>query len=107
MRKGARKMGQKLYELREARGLTQGELAAMAGLPVGSLRNWEQGLRLPQLDAAWQLAQALGISLDTLAGGVFEGRGKPAPPRPRGRPRKHHGGPSGEKKGKGRKAKGE
>jgi transcriptional regulator with XRE-family HTH domain len=66
--------------------------------PPGSLKNWEQGRRLPQLDAAYRLARAVGVSLDELAGQVFEegapaksdGRaeGKPAPKRRVGRGRK-------------------
>lgn len=71
-------MGQRLQELRLKAGLSQSQLARTAGVPVGSLKNWEQGRRLPQLDAAWRLANALGISLDELAGKVFE----PAPTEP-------------------------
>lgn len=65
-------MGQRLQELRDRAGLTQLALAERAGIPVSSLRNWEQGRVLPQLDAAWRLAKALCITLDELAGKVFE-----------------------------------
>jgi transcriptional regulator with XRE-family HTH domain len=61
-------MGERLQQLRHAKGLSQTQLAAAAGVPVGSLRNWEQGHRTPLLDAAARLAKALGISLDVLAG---------------------------------------
>ena len=91
-------MGQRLQRLRQAAGLSQSQLARAAGVPPGSLKNWEQGRRLPQLDAACRLARAVGVSLDELAGRVFEegapaksdGRveGKPTPKRRVGRGRK-------------------
>lgn len=34
--------------LRHEMGLTQEELAALVGVPVGTLRNWEQGRREPR-----------------------------------------------------------
>ena len=71
MGKEARAMGVRLQELRQQAGLSQSQLAKAASIPVGSLRNWEQGLRLPRLDAAYRLAQALGITLDALAGESF------------------------------------
>jgi transcriptional regulator with XRE-family HTH domain len=37
-------------------------------VPIGSLRNWEHGRRTPLLDAAARIAQALGVTLDELAG---------------------------------------
>ena len=67
-------MGSRLKKLREDRGLSQAKLAAAAGVPVGTLRYWEYGLRTPLLDAASRLADALGVSLDELAG-----RSEPAP----------------------------
>jgi transcriptional regulator with XRE-family HTH domain len=78
-----------LYELRQAKGLTQEQLAEAAAVSVGAVRHWEQGTRRLLFGHAYRIAKALSISLDELAGRVFEGRGRPAPPRPRGRPRKH------------------
>ena len=66
-------MGERLQQLRHDAGLSQSELANAAGVPVASLKNWEQGRRLPQFDAAWRLAKALRITLDELAGNVFAG----------------------------------
>lgn len=71
-------MGLRLQEFRQRAGLSQAELAKAARLPAASLRNWEQGRRLPRLDAAYRLAQALGISLDELAGDVFKEEEKPS-----------------------------
>ena len=69
-------MGQRLQRLRQAAGLSQPQLAEAAAVPVASLRNWEQGRRLPQLDAAARLASALGVSLDELAGNEPAHKGK-------------------------------
>jgi transcriptional regulator with XRE-family HTH domain len=63
-------MGQRLQQLRQAKEMTQTELAEAAGVPVGTLRCWEQGRRVPLFDAAIRLARALGVSLDELAGEV-------------------------------------
>jgi transcriptional regulator with XRE-family HTH domain len=66
-------MGGRLQQLRRARGLSQSQLARAAGVPVGSLRGWEQARRTMLVDAAVKLADALGCSLDELVG-----RGPPA-----------------------------
>jgi transcriptional regulator with XRE-family HTH domain len=59
-------MGAMLRALREAAGLSQDQLAQAAGVPVGTLRNWEYGRREPLLSAAGRLAAALGVSVDEL-----------------------------------------
>jgi transcriptional regulator with XRE-family HTH domain len=64
-REGA--MGQQLKRLRAAAGLSQSQLARVAGVPVGTLKNWEQGRREPLLGAAARVARALKVSLDALA----------------------------------------
>jgi transcriptional regulator with XRE-family HTH domain len=61
-------MGKRLKRLREAAGLSQSQLAAAAGVPLGTLRNWEYDRREPLLGAAARLASALGVTLDELAG---------------------------------------
>jgi transcriptional regulator with XRE-family HTH domain len=70
---------------RQQRGMTQPGLAAASGVPVGTIRDYEQGKRDPLLSNARKLALALRVSLDDLADG-------PAPPqtgkKPRGRARK-------------------
>jgi transcriptional regulator with XRE-family HTH domain len=62
--------GQKLKELRTGRGMTQVGLAQASGIPLGTIRDYEQGSRDPLLSNAQRLAAALAVSLD-----VF-----PAPP---------------------------
>jgi transcriptional regulator with XRE-family HTH domain len=61
-------MGDRLRRLRHAAGLSQQRLADLAAVPLGSLRNWEQGRREPLLGPAGRLALALGVTLDELAG---------------------------------------
>lgn len=60
-------MGKRLFRLRKAAGYTQETFAAAAGIPLASLRNYEQDRRVPRLDAAARMARVLSISLDTLA----------------------------------------
>jgi transcriptional regulator with XRE-family HTH domain len=67
-------MGNRLKSLRRGAGLTQPQLAEAAGVPLWTLRAWEQARRTPLFDAAVKLADALGVSLDELAG-----RPTPAP----------------------------
>jgi transcriptional regulator with XRE-family HTH domain len=61
-------MGQRFKRLREEAKMSQEEAALAADLPITTLRNWEQGRRIPRLDHAIRLARALRISLDALAG---------------------------------------
>ena len=60
----AETMGERLKRLREAAGMSQPQLAAAAGVLVGTLRQWEQGRRLPNLEGFFAVADALGASLD-------------------------------------------
>jgi transcriptional regulator with XRE-family HTH domain len=78
-----------LRQLREKAGLTQQQLAEKAGLPLGSLRNHEQGQRLPSWPAIVKLARALGVSADVFAecDEVTEPADEPPPARKR-RPKK-------------------
>ena len=57
-----------MQRIRLAKGLSQTQLARAAQVPVGTLRNWERGRRTPLLDTAARVADALGVSLDELAG---------------------------------------
>jgi transcriptional regulator with XRE-family HTH domain len=60
-------MGQRLQRLRREAGLSQRGLADRAGVPIGTLRNWEQGRREPYFSTAVRVAMALGVTLDELA----------------------------------------
>jgi transcriptional regulator with XRE-family HTH domain len=77
---------ERLRELRERAGLTQAQLAEASGLPIGSIRNYEQGQREPYWNVVFQLAAALGVSCEAFA--VCAGVSKAAaekPPRGRGK----------------------
>jgi putative transcriptional regulator len=64
--------GQRLKAIREARGWSQGELAARAGVPYETVYRVERGLHHePRVSIAAKLARTLGVSLDVLAG-VYE-----------------------------------
>jgi transcriptional regulator with XRE-family HTH domain len=58
------KFGERLRELRESAGLTQQQLADAAGVPIGSIRNYEQGQREPYWDVVYRLAPVLGVGCD-------------------------------------------
>jgi len=83
-------LGVKLLTLRERCGWTQDQLAERAGVPVGSIRNYEQGRREPPWCALFRLGEALGVG-----GGAFFDTFRPcvgqpveeSQKRPRGRPR--------------------
>jgi transcriptional regulator with XRE-family HTH domain len=64
--------GRRLQELRKKAGLSQSELAIKAGLPISSLQAWEFDRRKPKVDSLL----ALGVGLETLAGGSASKKGK-------------------------------
>ena len=61
--------GKNLKKLRMERGMSQKELAVCAGVSDSAISSYEQRGKLPQLDAAVAIADALGVSLDTLVTG--------------------------------------
>ena len=62
-------LAERVARLREAAGLTQAALAAKSGLTLSNLRQIEQGATAnPRIDTMRQLAKALGVTLDELAG---------------------------------------
>jgi transcriptional regulator with XRE-family HTH domain len=103
------KFAEKLQELRTKVGLSQSQLAHASGVPVWTLRGYEQGRREPLWYVLFRLASALGVSCEAFADCVSnqpapagelpkpkrgrplkarEEEAMPAPKRPRGRPRK-------------------
>lgn len=60
-----------LKEARVGAGLTQAEAAKAAGVPLGTLRRWEQGVNEPSIDCIIQLADVYGVSCDVLLGSGF------------------------------------
>ena len=79
---------ERLRQLREERGITQAGLADASGLPLGSIRNYEQGQREPYWGVVFKLADALGVSCEAFRDCVPRALEPERPPKPRGRPRK-------------------
>jgi transcriptional regulator with XRE-family HTH domain len=81
--------GRHLRGLRKAAGLSRPELARRAGVPAGTLRNWEADRGFPGLPALMRLAGALGVPVKRFAEGVEDpagdeeglARGRPRPGR--------------------------
>lgn len=68
--------GDRLTLAREARGMTQEELAQRLGTRVQTLRNWEDDRSEPRANRLQMLAGVLGVSIVWLLTG--EGEGGPA-----------------------------
>jgi transcriptional regulator with XRE-family HTH domain len=57
---------EKLSKLRNERGLTQQEMANLAGVGIAQMRRYEKGKSSPTLDVIKNIARTLGISADEL-----------------------------------------
>lgn len=68
----ATRMGRRLHAARTARGLSQAELAAAAGVSRQSVGACEAGRNIPRADAAAALAQVLGTSVEALVAAADE-----------------------------------
>lgn len=64
--------GERIRELREAKGWTQLELAKRAGVTPQSVSRWEQGQSNPRLDQLTRVAEALDVDLSAFAGRKLE-----------------------------------
>jgi transcriptional regulator with XRE-family HTH domain len=76
-----KRMAEQLRRLRQAAGLSQAKLADLAKVSVWLVRRWEQTGRTPLFGTVLKVADALGVSLDELAGrqppaGAAKGRKK-------------------------------
>jgi transcriptional regulator with XRE-family HTH domain len=87
---GAAEFGQRLRDLREAAGLTQGKLAEVAGLTLDGISQLERGRRLPGWDTVLALAKSLGVPCTAFEGAEdgSAAEASTAAPRRAGRPRK-------------------
>jgi transcriptional regulator with XRE-family HTH domain len=63
-------IGRHLRNLREAAGLSRAGLARRAGVPAGTLCNWEGDRGFPGPAAFMRLAEALRVTPERLAAGV-------------------------------------
>ncbi len=64
--------GNKLYELRTGRGLTQKELGKLLGVSNKAVSKWETGEAKPRLDTVNKLSALLGVSVSELLGDEAE-----------------------------------
>lgn len=56
---------------RKKAGYTQASAAAATGIPLGTIRRWEQGVNEPDIDSLVVLAKLYGVTTDTLLGTQF------------------------------------
>lgn len=62
----ASRLARNLQQLREARGVTQQQMAKLAGMPRATWTHLESGEGNPTLAVLYRAAQALGVSLEEL-----------------------------------------
>ena len=65
-------VGRRIKAARKKKGLTQEQLAEMADLSATHISVIERGVKVPRLDAFVAIANALGVSADTLLVDVVE-----------------------------------
>ncbi|MBQ8207694.1 MAG: helix-turn-helix transcriptional regulator [Clostridia bacterium] len=65
-------LGQRIYELRKTKNLSQGDLADMLEVSRQSISKWETDTSIPELDKLIKMSEIFGISLDTLVKGEAE-----------------------------------
>jgi transcriptional regulator with XRE-family HTH domain len=63
----AMRFADRLQELRHKAGLSQSQLADKSGIPVWTIRGYEQGKRQPTWDGLFRLAWGLGVSSEAFA----------------------------------------
>ncbi|HKR61245.1 MAG TPA: helix-turn-helix transcriptional regulator [Pyrinomonadaceae bacterium] len=67
-----RAVGARIRRLREAKGLSRGDVATLLKVDVTSLVGWEAGRRLPRDKQRHKLAEIFGTDLDTLFVGTAD-----------------------------------
>lgn len=61
-------VGEKIREIRQAKGLSQRELSGQVNVDRATLTHYELGDRLPSIFILWDIADYLDVSLDELVG---------------------------------------
>jgi transcriptional regulator with XRE-family HTH domain len=62
----AEQLATNIRQLREARGLTQQQIAKVAGVPRATWQNLESGAANPTISVLWRVGSALQVSLEEL-----------------------------------------
>lgn len=57
-----------LRQFRKLKGMTQGELGQLVGVPQSTVSKWEKGAQQPDAEHAAKLSEATGTSLSILLG---------------------------------------
>lgn len=63
-----------MMQLKQARnrtGMTQRDVSEKTGIPLGTLRRWEQGVNDPDTDNLVRLADLYGVSTDEILGSRY------------------------------------
>ena len=61
-------IGNRIYLLRKANGMTQRELSSILGVTAQAVSRWECGICAPDLALLVNLSRTFGVSLDCLFG---------------------------------------
>lgn len=64
MLKNAKSLGELIHYYRVSNHLSQGDLARRLAVTISAISSWERGISRPGLEAAYQLAHAMNLSLD-------------------------------------------
>jgi len=67
-------LGNRIYELRRAKGLSQRELGELLGVSNKAVSKWENGAAIPKTDTLVKLAEILGVSPQELLQGKTDNR---------------------------------
>ena len=73
-------LGQRIYNLRTERNLSQTELAERLDVSRQSVSKWETDASVPDLDKLVKLCEVFSVSLDELVRGITRDEGKPGEP---------------------------
>ena len=66
-------IGTRIRRLREAKNLTQGDLAKAAGVSIAAVSKWEKNAAEPKGKSLASLSASLGIPMEYLVDGIREG----------------------------------
>lgn len=63
------KLGEKIYNLRTSKNMSQGDLAEMLGVSRQSISKWENNSAMPDLEKIIKLSDIFGVSIDDMVKG--------------------------------------